>query len=77
MTFASAAGIVGEAAALSAWAGTYDTVLAYRLVPRPLDGSRETEARLLELGLTHFYELRLTYALEREELVSGHRRRHR
>ena len=71
VTFASAAGIVGEAAALSAWAGTYDTVLAYRLVPRPLDGSRETEARLLELGLTHFYELRLTYALEREDWCPG------
>ena len=71
VTFASTAGIVGEAAALSAWAGTYDTVLAYRLVPRPLDGSRETEARLLELGLTHFYELRLTYALEREDWCPG------
>ena len=71
VTFASAAGIVGEAAALSAWAGTYDTVLAYRLVPRPLDGSRETEARLLELGLTYFYELRLTYALEREDWCPG------
>ena len=72
VTFASSAGIVGETAALAAWAGTYDTVLAYRLVPRPLESGDETEARLMELGLTHFYELRLTYALERGGAVSGH-----
>lgn len=71
VTFASSAGIVGETAALAAWAGTYDTVLAYRLVPRPLESGDETEARLMELGLTHFYELRLTYALEREERYLG------
>ena len=71
VTFASTAGIVSEAAALSAWAGTYDTVLAYRLVPRPLESSDETEARLLELGLTHYYGLRLAYALEREEWYLG------
>ena len=62
---------MGETAALAAWAGTYDTVLAYRLVPRPLESGDETEARLMELGLTHFYELRLTYALEREERYLG------
>ena len=71
VTFAGSAGIVGETAALAAWAGTYDTVLAYRLVPRPLESGDETEARLMELGLTHFYELRLTYALEREERYLG------
>ena len=71
VTFASSAGIVGETAALAAWAGTYDTVLAYRLVPRPLESGDETEARLMELGLTHFCELRLTYALEREERYLG------
>ena len=71
VTFAGTAGIVSEAAALSAWAGTYDTVLAYRLVPRPLDGGDEAEDRLLELGLTHYYGLRLTYALEREARYLG------
>ena len=40
-------------------------------MPRPLESGDETEARLMELGLTHFYELRLTYALEREERYLG------
>ena len=69
--FASPQGIVDEAAALAAWAGTYETTLAYRLVPRALDAADEAEARLLELGLTHFYGLRLTYALEREGRYLG------
>ena len=71
VTFASPAGIVDEAAALAAWAGTYETTLAYRLVPRALDSSDEQEARLLALGLTHFYGLRLTYGLEREGYCRG------
>ena len=71
VTFASPEGIVDEASALAAWADTYDAVLAYRLVPRPLDGDEPLEARLLELGLTHFYGLRLTYALERDTYCLG------
>ena len=71
VTFASPEGIVDEASALAAWADTYDTALAYRLVPRPLDGGDSREARLLELGLTHFYGLRLTYALERDTYCLG------
>ena len=71
VTFASPEGIVDGAAALAAWAGTYETTLAYRLVPRALDGGDETEARLMELGLTHFYGLRLTYGLEREGYCLG------
>ena len=71
ITFASPAGIVDEAAALAAWAGTYETVLAYRLVPRPLDGGSAAEARLMELGLKSFYGLYLTYGLEREDSYLG------
>ena len=71
VTFASPEGIVDEASALAAWADTYDTALAYQLVPRPLDGGEPLEARLLELGLTHFYGLRLTYALERDTYCLG------
>ena len=40
-------------------------------MPRPLESGDETGSRLMELGLTHFYELRLTYALEREERYLG------
>lgn len=71
VTFANPAGIVDEASALNAWMGTYDTTLAYRLVPRELNGGDELEAQLLELGLTHYYGLKLTYALEREDYCLG------
>ena len=71
VTFASPEGIVDEAAALAAWAGTYETTLAYRLVPRALDGGDETEARLMELGAGYWYGLRLTYGLEREDDCRG------
>ena len=50
---------------------THLDVYKRQLVPRPLESGDETEARLMELGLTHFYELRLTYALEREERYLG------
>ena len=71
VTFASPEGIVDEARALAAWADTYETVLAYRLVPRALDSGNALEARLLELGMTHFFALRGAYALEREETCLG------
>ena len=71
VTFASPEGIVDEAAALAAWAGTYETTLAYRLVPRALDSGDETEARLMELGAGYWYGLRLTYGLEREDDCRG------
>ena len=71
VTFASPEGIVDGAAALAAWAGTYEARLAYRLVPRPLDGGDPAEARLLALGMTHYYGLRLTYALERDTFCRG------
>lgn len=71
MTFQNPEGIVEEAAAQAAWADTYETVLAYRLVPRPLNSSDAKEQRLLSLGFTQFYALRLTYALEREENCLG------
>ena len=71
VTFASPEDSVDEAAALAAWAGTYETTLAYRLVPRALDGGDETEARLMELGTGYWYGLRLTYGLEREDYCRG------
>lgn len=71
VTFATPAGIVDEASALNAWMGTYDTTLAYRLVPRALNSSDELEACLMEMGLSHYYGLKLTYALEREDYCLG------
>ena len=71
VTFQSPEGIVDGAAAHAAWADTYEAVLAYRLVPRPLNAGNEKEQRLLSLGFTQYYELRLTYALEREEACLG------
>ena len=71
VTFAASAGIVDMDTALAAWAGTYETTLAYRLIPRALTGDTPAEAHLLELGLSCFYELRLTYALEREDFCRG------
>lgn len=71
VTFANPAGIVDEASALNVWMGTYDTTLAYRLVPRALNSSDELEAYLMEMGFTHYYGLKLTYALEREDYCLG------
>lgn len=71
VTFASPEGIVGAAEALDAWAGTYETQSAYRLVPRALDSANAAEKRLLDLGMSYFFELRLAYALEREGTCLG------
>ena len=67
VTFQSPEGIVDAEAALDAWMGTYEVALSYLLVPRPLVESDPTEARLIQLGLTHFYGLELGYGLERRE----------
>ena len=65
--FPSPAGVVSADAALTAWAGTYDAVLAYRLLPRDLDRENPTEAKLISLGMTKFYDMFLSYGLERPE----------
>ncbi len=57
--------------ALSAWAGTYETVLAYRQVPQALNKADPIQARLLEEEMLFSYALRLTYALERAETYEG------
>lgn len=61
--FDGAGGLVSMEAALSAWAGTYETVLAYRNVPQKLAQP--------ERGAEYANALRLTYGLEREEACSG------
>ena len=71
ITFSSPENIVGMDAAHSTWADTYETVLAYRLVPRPLNSADEKEERLMALGFTQYYGLRLTYALERAQVCLG------
>ncbi|MCI8328522.1 MAG: hypothetical protein HFG02_02605 [Oscillibacter sp.] len=71
VTFDSASGLVSEETALAAWAGTYETTLAYRRVPQKLVKSDPVQARLLEQGMEYSYALRLTYGLEREGDYAG------
>ncbi len=71
VSFDSASGIVSEAAALDAWMATYDVVLAYRAQPKALSKADADEAKLIALGYERFRTLLLTYALERENWVSG------
>ncbi len=71
VSFEDPKGVITPEAALAAWAGTYETVLAYRRVPRKLDKSDPVQARLLERDVDYYYGLRLTYGLEREETYSG------
>ena len=69
LTFDDPSGLVSMEAALSAWAGTYESVLAYRGVPQKL--TKAGPAQLMEQGMEYYYGLRLTYGLEREEAYSG------
>lgn len=69
--FDDANGMVSMETALSAWAGTYETVLAYRNVPQKLTKADPVQAKLLEQDMEYGYALRLTYGLEREEPYSG------
>ena len=71
MTFDGANGLVSMETALSAWAGTYEAVLAYRNVPQKLSKSDPAQAKLIEQDMEYYYGLRLTYALEREERFAG------
>ena len=69
--FDSAEGLVSADAALDAWAGTYDVVLAYRSMPRELNSADAVEAKLITLGYRSFRTLLLTYGLERESYIPG------
>lgn len=69
--FDDANGLVSMETALSAWAGTYETALAYRNVPQKLNKADPVQAKLLEQDMEYYYALRLTYGLEREEAYSG------
>ena len=71
MVFDEARGLVSMETALSAWAGTYETALAYRNVPQKLDKADPAQAKLLEQGMEYYYALRLTYGLERQESYEG------
>lgn len=71
VTFDDANGMVSMETALSAWAGTYETVLAYRNVPQKLSKADPAQAKLLEQGTEYGYALRLTYGLERAENCAG------
>lgn len=71
VTFDDANGMVSMETALSAWAGTYDTVLAYRNVPQKLTKADPAQAKLMEQGMEYYYALRLTYGLGREENYEG------
>lgn len=71
VTFDGKEGVVSPETALSAWAGTYETILAYRQVPQKLNRADPAQAKLLEAGQESAYALRLTYGLEREERCLG------
>lgn len=71
VTFQDPKGAVFAEDALRTWAGTYETVLAYRNVPRKLSKSDPVQAKLLEQGTEYSYGLRLTYGLEREGSYEG------
>lgn len=69
--FDDANGLVSMETALSAWAGTYKTVLAYRNVPGKLVKSDPAQARLIGQGMEYYNALRLTYGLEQEDGCAG------
>lgn len=71
VTFDSPSGLVSADTANAAWAGTYETALAYRLVPQKLTAADPIQARLIEQGMEYYNGLRLTYGLEREGNYSG------
>jgi len=71
VTFEDPKGVIEPEAALAAWAGTYETVLAYRRVPQKLDKSDPVQAKLMEEEFEYYNALRLTCGLEREEDYSG------
>ena len=71
VTFQDPKGTVFAEDALKTWAGTYETVLAYRNVPQKLSKSDPVQAKLLEQGTEYSYALRLTYGLEREKRYEG------
>ena len=71
VTFDGANGMVSMETALSAWAGTYEAVLAYRNVPQKLSKADPAQAKLLEQGTEYGYALRLAYGLERAENCAG------
>lgn len=71
VTFQDPKGVVSPEAALEAWAGTYETALAYRSVPRKLSKADPVQAKLLERDQEYSYALLLTYGLEREESYTG------
>ena len=71
VAFDDANGMVSMETALSAWAGTYEAVLAYRNVPQKLSKADPAQAKLLEQGTEYGYALRLAYGLERAESCAG------
>lgn len=71
ISFGSAEGVVSEQAAIDAWMGTYEATLGYSLVPQELTGSDTASKRLMELGTTHYYGLKLGYTLQRDGYFYG------
>ncbi len=71
ITFDSPEDIISMEEAIDAWMATYDTALAYRLVPQELDAADPVQARLIEQKQTHYYGMRLTYGLEQAEYCAG------
>ncbi len=71
VTFEGAEGIVDEAAALNAWFEHYNVALAYRAIPVKLDPGAPEARPLVDMGLSYFYGLTLSYALESDRYAAG------
>ena len=71
VTFEDPQGVISAQAAMDAWMDTYDVTLGYVLVPRELDGADAVSQRLIQMGMTAYYNLELGYTLEREDDCRG------
>ena len=71
VTFDDPQGVLSAQSAMDAWMDTYQVTLGYLLVPQKLSGSDSVSRRLVQMGLTSYYYLKLGYSLEREETCRG------
>ena len=56
---------------LNAWFEHYNVALAYRAIPVKLDPGAPEARPLVDMGLSYFYGLTLSYALESDRYAAG------
>ena len=71
VTFDSADGVIGDAAALSSWFETYNVELGYLAVPEKLDLSEPQWRPLIEMGHKYLYTQKLAYYMARDGWYLG------